>query len=55
MLAARTMKASSVMAKMAGIESTAKATSVLATTSSTAKIGVARRRPRSRTKIFCPR
>jgi len=39
---------------MAGIESIAKITSVLATTSSTAKTGVASRRPLSRTNTRLP-
>ena len=54
MLAARTMNASSVTAKIAGIESIANSTSVLATTSSTAKTGVARRMPSLRTKTLVP-
>ena len=48
-LAAKTRKASSVTAKIAGTESAAKATSVVATATRTASIGVANRRLSMRT------
>jgi hypothetical protein len=50
-----TKKVSEVTAKIAGIESTAKITSVVSTTTSTASNGVARRLPASRTVNRCPR
>ena len=51
----KTMNASVVTAKIAGRESTANATSTNATASSTTSIGVASRRPRSRTSSRPPR
>ena len=48
------MKVSCVMAKMAGIESTAKTTSVTSMQSRTAKSGVTARTPLWRTKNFWP-
>jgi len=50
-----TRNGSVVTAKIAGIESTAKATSTKATARSTTSIGVASSRPRSRTRSRPPR
>jgi hypothetical protein len=49
-----TMNGSRVTANTAGMESTAKSTSVLSITSSTMKSGVAERTPFSTTKNFSP-
>ncbi len=54
MLAVNTMKPSVVTAKMAGIESTAKSTSVNSITTSTSRRGVAMRTPFLMVKNFCP-
>ena len=48
------MNGSRVMPKTAGMESRAKARSVVSTTNSTRKSGVARQVPVSRTRNFCP-
>ncbi len=54
MLAVKTMKPSVVMAKMAGIESTAKTRSVNSMTTSTSSRGVAMRTPFLTVKNFWP-
>lgn len=51
----KTRNGSVVTAKMAGMESTAKSTSVVSTTTRAASSGVASHRPPSRTKKRCPR